>query len=35
MNYMDFVQTTSAVAGIAMILMGSRWLKQYLKAGIK
>ena len=30
MNYLNFVQTTSAVAGIAMIYIGSRWLKQYL-----
>ena len=30
MNYLYFVQTSSAIAGIAMIYMGSRWLKQYL-----
>lgn len=31
MNYLDFVQTTSAMAGIAMVVIGSRWLKQYLR----
>ena len=30
MNYLNFVQTTSAIAGIAMIYMGSRRLKEYL-----
>lgn len=27
----EIVQTMSALAAIAMILMGSSWLKQYLK----
>lgn len=35
MNYLNFVQTTSAIAGIAMIYMGSRWLKQYLWALVR
>ena len=30
MNYLNFVQTTSAMASIAMIVIGSRWLKRYL-----
>ena len=31
MNFLEFAQTTSAISGIAMILIGSRWLKQYLR----
>lgn len=30
MHYLNFVQASSAVAAIAMILIGSRWLKEYL-----
>ena len=30
MNYLHILQSSSAVAGIAMIYMGSQWLKQYL-----
>lgn len=32
MNWMEFVQTTTALAGITMILLGSAWLKRFLKA---
>lgn len=32
MNLMDFVQTMSALAGIAIIMVGSAWLKRFLKA---
>ena len=32
MNISDFAQAASALAGIAMILAGSRWLKQYLRS---
>lgn len=35
MNFLDFVQTTSAIAGIAMIVMGQRWLKHYLRTMIR
>ena len=31
MNMLNFVQASSAVASIVIILMGSRWLKQYLR----
>lgn len=31
MNFTELVQTMSAIAAIAMILMGCSWLKQYLK----
>ena len=31
MNVLEFAQTTSAIAGIAMILIGSRRLKQHLR----
>lgn len=31
MNFTELVQTMSALAAIAMILMGSAWLKQHLK----
>lgn len=34
MNLMEMVQTMSALAGIAMILLGSAWLKQLLRARI-
>lgn len=30
MQAMNFLQASSAVAAIAMVLIGSRWLKQYL-----
>ena len=30
MNYLNLMQSSSAIAGIAFIFMGSRWLKQYL-----
>ena len=30
MNYLHFIQTSSSIAGIAMLYIGSRWLKQYL-----
>jgi len=30
MNVTNFVQTTSAMASITMLFIGSRWLKQYL-----
>ena len=32
MNFTEFARAASALAGIAMILVGSRWLKQYLRA---
>lgn len=32
MNFIEFAQAMSAVAGITMIMMGSSWLKQYLKS---
>lgn len=32
MNYMEIVQTTSAITAITMIVIGSRWLKLYLKS---
>ena len=32
MKWMEFVQTLSALSGIAMILLGSAWLKQILRA---
>lgn len=35
MNYLNFVQTTSALAGIAMIFLGSRWLKYYLRTLVR
>lgn len=35
MNILEFAQTTSAIAGIAMIVIGSRWLKQYLRTVIR
>ena len=31
MELIQTVQTTGALAAIAMILMGSSWLKQYLR----
>lgn len=31
MNLIDLVQTMSALAAIIMILIGSSWLKAYLK----
>lgn len=31
MTMMECIQMMSAIAGIAMILIGSFWLKQYLK----
>lgn len=31
MNILEFAHTSSAIAGIAMILIGSRWLKLYLR----
>lgn len=31
MNLMEFVQTSNAFAAIAMILVGSAWLKQSLR----
>ena len=31
MNFTELVQTMSGLAGIAMILIGSDWLKKYLK----
>jgi len=30
MNILNYMQTMTALAGIAMILTGSAWLKQYL-----
>lgn len=35
MNILEFAQTTSAIAGIAMIVIGSRWLKLYLRTVIR
>ena len=32
MNTMELTQTTFAIAGIAMIVMGQRRLKQYLRS---
>lgn len=32
MNLTEFVQTISALTSIAMILVGSLWLKQHLRA---
>lgn len=32
MNLHEFVQTSSAIAGITMILMVSSWMKHYLKS---
>jgi len=31
MRLLDVLQTLSALSGIAMIALGSLWLKQYLK----
>lgn len=31
MNILEFAHTTSAIAGVAMLFIGSRWLKQYLR----
>ena len=33
MNTFEFIQMLSALSGIAMIAVGSLWLKQYLKRG--
>ena len=30
MDHLHFLQSSSAVAAIAMIVIGSRWLKRYL-----
>jgi len=35
MNILEFVQTSSAMAGIAMILMVSRRLKEYLRTSFR
>lgn len=35
MNPFEFVQTMTALSAIAMILMGSAWLKNYLKDSLK
>lgn len=35
MNFLEFAHTTAAVAGIAMIVMGSRWLKLYLRTMLR
>lgn len=35
MNFTEIVQTMNAVSGIIMILLGSAWLKSYLKGYIK
>jgi len=35
MNVLEFAQTSSAIAGIAMILIGSRRLKLYLRAAVR
>ena len=32
MNLYELMQTMTAMASIAMILVGSAWLKRYLKA---
>lgn len=34
MNSFEITQTMSALAGIAMIMLGSAWLKRFLKARI-
>lgn len=34
MEFTQAVQTMGALSGLIMILMGSAWLKQYLKAMI-
>ena len=34
MEFNQAVQTLSALSGLIMILMGSAWLKEYLKAMI-
>ena len=34
MNLTEIVQTISALTSIAVILVGSLWLKQYLRATI-
>jgi len=31
MNAMNFLQSASALSAIVMILIGSAWLKQYLR----
>ena len=35
MNYLEFAQTISAIAGIAVIVMGIRRLKCYLRSVIR
>lgn len=35
MNVLEFAQTSSAIAGIAMILMVSRHLKLYLRTAFR
>lgn len=35
MNILEFAQTSSAIAGIAMILIGSRRLKEYLRTSFR
>ena len=35
MNFTNLVQTTSAIAGIAMILMVSHAVKQYLRTIVR
>ena len=35
MNILEFAHTTSAIAGITMILIGSRWLKLYLRSLVR
>jgi len=32
MNWMELVQTMTALAGVTMIMVGSAWLKRFLKA---
>ena len=32
MNIVEFTQTMASLSGIAMILLGSAWLKRMLKA---
>lgn len=32
MNFFEFAQAMSAIAGITMIMIGSSWLKRVLKA---
>jgi len=34
MKWIEWMQTMSALSGIAMILLGSAWLKAFLKAQI-